>query len=179
MPLALASTIHECPNAQVRMQLGTTGGALACAAEAGRTLGVPALWRGLGATLGRDGVPHGVWFATYEFSKQRLEARHFDSAAATEPAPPIVPISSGAIAATAAWGVGYPFDVIKTRIQGVAGGERVGVNAMARRLLAEAGGHYGRAFYTGFGLKLLRAVPMSAIGFYAYEEAKTMLGGVL
>lgn len=29
-------------------------------------------WKGLGATLLRDGIPHGVWFASYEYAKTEL-----------------------------------------------------------------------------------------------------------
>ena len=38
------------------------GGSMARSAAAlGADLGTPMLWRGLGATLLRDGMPHGVW----------------------------------------------------------------------------------------------------------------------
>ena len=42
----------------------------------------------------------------------------------------------------------------------------------ARALHAEGG---MAAFYSGLGLKLLRAVPMSAVGFFAYEHAMALL----
>lgn len=54
--------------------------------------------KGLTATLLRDGIPHGVWFVSYELSKdylsKRLGERHEDYT---------VPLLSGAFAATAAW----------------------------------------------------------------------------
>jgi len=85
---------------------------------------------------------------------------------------------SGAFAATAAWGVGYPFDIIKTRVQALdsaaAGSlERRSPSMMSacRSLLREAKGDY-RVFYRGIGLKLMRAVPMNALGFFVYEEVK-------
>ena len=72
------------------------------------------LWnRGLTATLLRDGIPHGVWFASYEYCKVELlkagttrsdpshdssstsSAGYYESVA--------VPLVSGAFAATAAW----------------------------------------------------------------------------
>eukprot|EP00984_Skeletonema_dohrnii_P030473 scaffold21998_cov96-Skeletonema_dohrnii-CCMP3373.AAC.1 len=81
-------------------------------------------WRGLGATLLRDGIPHGVWFVSYEFAKVELTKMRNggnnnvmegdDDSTADEIA---IPMLSGAFAATTAWGVGYPFDLIKTRIQ--------------------------------------------------------------
>ena len=33
-------------------------------------------FRGLGSTLLRDGVPHGVWFASYEYFKRKCLERH-------------------------------------------------------------------------------------------------------
>ena len=89
-----------------------------------------------------------------------------------------VPLVSGAFAATAAWVVGYPFDIIKTRVQALdsaagASSDRRGPSMMSacRSLMQEAKGDY-RVFYRGISLKLLRAVPMNALGFFVYEEVK-------
>eukprot|EP00873_Tetraselmis_striata_P003893 jgi/Tetstr1/424157/TSEL_014763.t1 len=145
---------------KIRQQ--TLGGSLAATARSIRTsIGAPALWRGLSATLLRDGMPHGVWFASYEWSKQKMmprtESASQDSA---EAAPPMwVPLTAGAFAATVAWAVGYPFDPIKTRIQAAAaaGGRVPSVSETASDMLRETGGNPLRAFYRGFGLKLARA----------------------
>eukprot|EP00307_Rebecca_sp_RCC1486_P014129 CAMPEP_0119432550 /NCGR_PEP_ID=MMETSP1335-20130426/48009_1 /TAXON_ID=259385 /ORGANISM="Chrysoculter rhomboideus, Strain RCC1486" /LENGTH=317 /DNA_ID=CAMNT_0007458377 /DNA_START=51 /DNA_END=1004 /DNA_ORIENTATION=+ len=165
---------------KVQLQLGRGsarhggGSVLACAHEVYATVGVPAFWRGLSATLLRDGVPHGVWFASYEWSKLGLEEanRRADGVAPAD----AVPLTSGAFAATLAWLVGYPADIIKTRIQGAsmtAGGVPApSVLETARALVREANGNVWRAFYRGFGLKLARAVPMNALSFVVYERAK-------
>jgi solute carrier family 25 carnitine/acylcarnitine transporter 20/29 len=65
-----------------------------------RGLFSPFGWKGLGATLLRDGIPHGVWFASYEFAKNYLDQHiggeaHHDSMT--------IPLMSGAFAATTAW----------------------------------------------------------------------------
>ena len=79
-----------------------------------------------------------------------------------------LPLLSGAFAATCAWGVGYPADVIKTRVQAMnskatdKGG--TSIEAATRSLLREANGDV-RVLYRGIGLKLVRAVPMNALGF--------------
>ncbi|KAK1735755.1 mitochondrial carrier protein [Skeletonema marinoi] len=138
-------------------------------------------WRGLGATLLRDGIPHGVWFVSYEFAKVELTKMRNGSnnnnvmegggdSTADEIA---IPMLSGAFAATTAWGVGYPFDLIKTRIQA---GKSVGIVSTARDIVKES--KDGRAcygLYRGFGLKLLRSIPASAIGFLTYETAAKAL----
>eukprot|EP00538_Stauroneis_constricta_P013503 CAMPEP_0119561536 /NCGR_PEP_ID=MMETSP1352-20130426/17892_1 /TAXON_ID=265584 /ORGANISM="Stauroneis constricta, Strain CCMP1120" /LENGTH=322 /DNA_ID=CAMNT_0007609757 /DNA_START=119 /DNA_END=1087 /DNA_ORIENTATION=+ len=135
-------------------------------------------WRGLSATLLRDGVPHGVWFASYEYSKTVLGEHYQKGTTGQQLA---VPLISGGIAATVAWGVGYPFDLIKTRMQASAVAENVdttsgshgshpkGVIATAKELIAESNGRVVPGLYRGFGLKLARAIPASMIGFVAYE----------
>ncbi|GAX27380.1 hypothetical protein FisN_17Lh238 [Fistulifera solaris] len=122
-------------------------------------------WRGLSATLLRDGIPHGVWFASYEACKDILTPFMGKDNVA-------VPLSSGAVAATVAWAVGYPFDLIKTRQQA---GSNLSVTETASRLIAEADGRVIQGLYSGFRLKLLRAVPASMIGFSVYECVKLQL----
>jgi solute carrier family 25 carnitine/acylcarnitine transporter 20/29 len=151
-------------------------------------------WRGLGATLLRDGIPHGVWFASYEYAKVELTKykqqndinnnnnnnnnNERRSSTSTEDEI-VIPMLSGAFAATTAWGIGYPFDLIKTRIQ--AGTNTGGIIMTAKDIINESsssdnGG--SRAFYglyRGFGLKLIRSIPASAIGFLVYETAAKAL----
>jgi solute carrier family 25 carnitine/acylcarnitine transporter 20/29 len=80
------------------------------------------LWnRGLTATLLRDGIPHGVWFVSYEYCKtimsySSVEKDEDDEASSNNNSDPssssssssfyitvTVPVVSGAFAATAAW----------------------------------------------------------------------------
>ena len=122
-------------------------------------------WRGLSATLLRDGIPHGVWFASYEACRDILiPLMGKDNVA--------VPLGSGAVAATVAWAVGYPFDLIKTRQQA---GNNLTITETAHRLIGEADGRVIQGLYSGFRLKLLRAVPASMIGFSVYEWVKLQL----
>lgn len=129
-------------------------------------------WRGLGATLLRDGLPHGVWFASYEYAKTELtNYRTIDGSEAPEN-DIATPMLAGAFAATTAWGVGYPADLIKTRIQAGSG---KGIVATAKEIVKESGGRPVHGLYKGFSLKLLRAIPASAIGFLTYETAAKYL----
>ena len=165
---------------KVRLQLATMGEVPSTAALTYSLLNVQTFFRGLNATLLRDVVPHGVWFTSYEWSKRKLEQRALDANTAagiatdaTAAAPPLgaaEQLSAGAFAAFAAWVVGYPADLLKTRCQ-MEGGPN-GLMSAARMVYAEGG---VPAFYSGLGLKLLRAVPQSAIGFFAYEECMRLL----
>jgi hypothetical protein len=68
--------------------------------------------------------------------------------------------------------IGYPFDIIKTRIQAASAAEHhnaKGMYATALQLVEEADGRVITGLYRGFGLKLIRAVPASMIGFTTYE----------
>mmetsp|Transcript_27725 Transcript_27725/g.47169 ORF Transcript_27725/g.47169 Transcript_27725/m.47169 type:complete len:297 (-) Transcript_27725:138-1028(-) len=128
-------------------------------------------WRGLGATLLRDGIPHGVWFASYEYAKTELtnynsSTKDDENEASDDIA---IPMLSGAFAATTAWGVGYPADLIKTRIQAGSG---KGIFATGQAIVYESG---VLGLYKGFSLKLFRAIPASAIGFLTYETAAKFL----
>jgi solute carrier family 25 carnitine/acylcarnitine transporter 20/29 len=151
---------------------------------ASRHVTTTSAWRGLGATLVRDGIPHGVWFVAYEECKDLMlaswkvsPADDYDDTAAA-PLPVVVPLVSGAVAATTAWAVGYPADVIKTRIQAAASlstsssSAPLGIFETARLLIAEANGNVWKGLYRGFGLKLVRSVPASMIGFTVYEWVK-------
>mmetsp|Transcript_9406 Transcript_9406/g.10947 ORF Transcript_9406/g.10947 Transcript_9406/m.10947 type:complete len:296 (+) Transcript_9406:149-1036(+) len=123
-------------------------------------------WRGLEATLLRDGLPHGVWFASYEYMKQYLEK--VESIDKTQNSS-FIALFSGAFAAFTAWGVGYPFDIIKTRIQASEGREKSVLDA-TKDLLHESRGRPIATLYRGFSLKLAKAVPSSAINFFIYER---------
>jgi len=130
-------------------------------------------WRGLGATLLRDGIPHGVWFASYEYAKNYLEEENrkvSSPSSKTLHDELTIPLLSGSFAATTAWIVGYPFDLIKTRIQ--ASGSGSSILGTAKDLIRESGGRPILGLYRGFTLKLVRAIPASAIGFVVYEFMK-------
>ena len=128
------------------------------------------LGSGFAATVHRDVIPHGVWFLAYDRAK---------AAFSTENAPaddPTAPVAAGAVAATVAWLVGYPADLLKTRIQGSA--TPLSLSRAARELIAREPPGLGNAvaaLYRGLGLKLLRAVPSSMVNFGVYEWTKGKL----
>ena len=67
------------------------------------------------------------------------------------------------------WGVGYPSaDVIKTRIQSTQ--PQLGICETAVELVNEANGRIFSGLYRGFGLKLVRSIPVSMIGFSLLQQ---------
>lgn len=86
---------------------GGGGGAFALAVGVVRSFGLSGLLsRGLGATMGRDVLPHGVWFATYEWCKQEFSLREGVKASDNGALSVGAQLASGGIAATTAWIVG-------------------------------------------------------------------------
>jgi solute carrier family 25 carnitine/acylcarnitine transporter 20/29 len=142
----------------------------------------PKITAGMGATLLRDGLPHGIWFASYEWCKYMMtrsgSGRSDESSNSSGVYDQmIVPLTSGAFAATLAWVIGYPFDLIKTRIQA---GRAASVwdatvdlitikdPITSQKTYLDTSSAI-RKLWSGLELKLARAVPASAIGFVAYE----------
>jgi hypothetical protein len=72
-------------------------------------------------------------------------------------------------------GVGYPADIIKTRIQATEPHVVKGIFETGLELIAEANGNVFQGLYRGFGLKLVRSIPASMIGFTTYEFAAYQL----
>ena len=204
-PVELIKVAQQCGGGVV--VVGTAAGTAAAAGNGGVTTAATTMsltaacrnviatstaTRGLTATLLRDGIPHGVWFVAYDVCKatmltfnsnnsnnnneQSLILQSAEDAAAV---PVHVSLVSGAVAAAVAWGVGYPADLIKTRIQASSGTAAAGTTTTiletARRIVQEADGRIVAGLYRGFGLKLLRSVPASMIGFTVYEGVKEQM----
>jgi solute carrier family 25 (mitochondrial carnitine/acylcarnitine transporter), member 20/29 len=170
---------------KVSLQCWTTGSASTAQNVATRPW-YPLFTRGLTATLLRDGIPHGVWFVAYDVCKTSLcpelvtTTTDDNTASTTTAVPVLVSLGSGAVAATVAWLVGYPADLIKTRIQAQTLSSSLpsvslGIVGTARLLIAEAHGNVLAGLYRGLGLKLVRAIPSSMIGFTVYEHVKDWL----
>jgi hypothetical protein len=73
--------------------------------------------------------------------------------------------------------VGYPADIIKTRIQASPNNHTMTIMGTAKELIQEANGRVIAGLYKGFGLKLVRSVPASMIGFTTYEWVAEKLRG--
>jgi solute carrier family 25 (mitochondrial carnitine/acylcarnitine transporter), member 20/29 len=129
---------------------------------------------GLNATILRDGIPHGVWFVAYDVTKTAWQQQQQSfSSTSSSTSKYTGPLVAGAVAATVAWGVGYPADLIKTRIQAASSidghNPTTTIRDVARDIIRQSG---YRGLYKGFGLKLVRSIPASMIGFSVYELVK-------
>jgi solute carrier family 25 carnitine/acylcarnitine transporter 20/29 len=137
------------------------------------------LYRGMGVTLWRETPAFGMYFATYDSIKARVESLLEDK---DEHHP--IPSHAHAWAASAlaggisgawTWAIIYPFDVIKSRIQTAPLERRLqkGMWTVARDIVEENGWKY---MFRGLGVTLARAFPVNAIIFPVYEFVLLQLG---
>lgn len=155
-------------------------------------------WRaplqGLVPTIIRELPAYAGQFFVYEgylrWMSERRARAHFSThsrahAAAGTPMPPAPTITTadqllaGGLSGVAAWGVSYPLDVIKTRVQSLPVGLPRPAWAARHWLLPDDGflsvgrhilRHEGMAgFWRGFGPCIIPAFPANALGFVVYE----------
>ncbi len=148
--------------------------------------GAVGLFRGMFATLLRDGPTFGVYFTSYNHVKEITEAwaapRGWSEAGggggggAAEVLQRRWPtLLAGGVAGALSWAVALPADVVKSNIQAARMDKPavdLGWLATARRVHAEGG---ARAFFRGFVPCIVRSVPVNAITFMVMEETKTQL----
>jgi solute carrier family 25 carnitine/acylcarnitine transporter 20/29 len=133
----------------------------------------------MGVTLWRETPAFGMYFATYDTIKARVE-NLLEDKDDHHPIPThahawAASALAGGISGAWTWAIIYPFDVIKSRIQ-TAPLERhlqKGMWTVARDIVRENGWQY---MFRGLGVTLVRAFPVNAIIFPVYEFVLLQLG---
>lgn len=106
-----------------------------CIRQITATSGLTGLYRGQVPTMLREFGSYGVWFSVYEYliSKLGTSSCYFGHNQRTQGSASEMPkwkvASCGALTDIILWGVNYPFDVIKSKMQanGVGSKQRYGV----------------------------------------------------
>ena len=122
------------------------------------------LFQGLSATFYRETPGFAIYFATYNFLKEKTlqkksEINLFES------------FTYGALAGSSAWVFIYPQDRIKTHMQALK--DRKITFGEGFREILQDGGYKG--FYRGFHYALMRAIPLHATAFMTMEMCKKYL----
>ena len=141
--------------------------------------GITGLYRGMCVTLWRDTPAFGMYFATYDAAKDRVELM-LEEGDGRHPIPShahawAASALAGGMSGAFTWAIIYPFDVIKTRIQTspLDTEKRRGMVDVARDIARE---HGWRHMFRGLGVTLARAFPVNAIIFPVYEAVLMQLG---
>ena len=157
---------------KTRLQLDSQGsrrnqryrGPWDCVRAIAREEGFRGLFRGYGATLLRDSPGFGFYFAVYEYFVMVLPSLAGGDATRDTP---WVRLCAGGTGGIAAWLFSYPFDVVKSRMQG----DGVGDSRRYKNMLDCFRKSYregGLVLFTrGLGPTLARAFPVNAVTFYA------------
>jgi len=175
---ANASIAIPAEHLRIRMQIQKSDGVTAlqyrssmdCARQIYRAHGIQGIFKGTNITLMRESLSVGLYFLTYEAVLRRLlkpgQERSELGAAKL--------MGAGALAGYAFWIVGFPLDLLKTKIQtdNLSNPTYKSIIQCAKRT-HEQGGIAG--FYRGMLPCILRAGPVNAGCFLAYETMLTYL----
>lgn len=137
-----------------------------------RTRGFRGLYSGWGITLCREVPSVGVYFASYYKLKNRIKDLTNGRQTITE-------VMAGGIAGMLSWTVSIPFDIVKTRQQ--IQNFELAHNTKPITALTIASEVWQKEGVAGFGRGafplVLRAFPVNAVSFFAYERISDILYG--
>ena len=143
-----------------------------CVRRTVRDEGVSRLYRGHVGTILRECPGNVAWFLGYEGTCRMATPAGGHRKDLSAP----VLCAAGAVAGMLYWGVPFPADVIKSKIQtgthGLPKGQPVTILNVAKQIYKteRLGG-----FYRGCGITVARAAPGNAILFLTYEEVHRWL----
>lgn len=178
-----AACIIVCPIELIRSRLQVQSsisplytGPVDCAVKVMRKNGPAALFKGMGSTILRDVPAYVAQFYVYEGTKKLLtpKGQTVNDLGAAEL------MFSGALAGIVGWFATYPIDIIKSRLQ-VERSNRYKQNRYfpdggfldCWKTLYRSDGW--RGFYKGLAPCMVRAVPVGAGAFWAYESCSRFL----
>lgn len=152
------------------MQVDRSSGSYA--ATIARVRAAKGLTHGWTSTTLRETSFYGIYFASYEAAKRLwADATGCES---SEQVGALGQVTAGGIAGVAGWGISYPTDIIKTRIQGKGHVKDANTSLIhVTRSLVQK--HGWQSLYRGLGATLLRAFPVNGATFLAYEFASKWL----
>mmetsp|Transcript_254 Transcript_254/g.502 ORF Transcript_254/g.502 Transcript_254/m.502 type:complete len:366 (+) Transcript_254:66-1163(+) len=137
------------------------------------------LYRGMGVTLWRETPAFGMYFAVYDTIKDRveslLEEKDDDHPIPSHAHAWAASALAGGISGASTWGIIYPFDVIKSRMQ-TSPLERhlqKGMWTVGSDIIRNHGFNH---MFRGLGVTLVRAFPVNAIIFPVYEFVLMQIG---
>ncbi|PKA63471.1 Mitochondrial arginine transporter BAC2 [Apostasia shenzhenica] len=163
---------------KIRLQLQMTGhrqsrgnsqGPLTIANTILKSEGLRGIYRGFLITILRDSPAHGVYFWTYEYTREKMHPRcrkNGDEKFGTM-------LFAGGLAGVASWVFCYPLDLVKSRLQAQSNPPRYnGIIDCFKKSVREEG--YS-VLWRGLGAAVTRAFVVNGAIFSAYELALRFL----
>ncbi|CAN3373754.1 hypothetical protein DIURU_005784 [Diutina rugosa] len=130
--------------------------------------GITSVYKGTVATLCRDGPGSAVYFATYEYLKEKLSSKDSDSLSLG------AICTAGGFAGVAMWLVVFPVDTIKSLQQ--SSPNKVSMAQAYKQIMSTKG---VAGFFPGVGPALARSFPANAATFLGVELARKFLDSVI
>eukprot|EP00933_Yihiella_yeosuensis_P062676 TRINITY_DN6565_c0_g6_i1.p1 TRINITY_DN6565_c0_g6~~TRINITY_DN6565_c0_g6_i1.p1 ORF type:complete len:330 (+),score=37.16 TRINITY_DN6565_c0_g6_i1:52-990(+) len=145
-------------------------GPLDCILRTVKAEGVTGLWRGNMSTLAREVPGNMAWFGVYEGVMRIVQTIHGHER--KKDVPLYYSALGGSCAGVAYWGVPYPADTVKSKIQTDSRFHGQSFASVFRTVVKEEG---VAGLYKGCAITCIRAVPSHALIFYFYEVANRFL----
>lgn len=161
---AIPTTLVAAPFERVKVMMQVADGKKssmgAVIAEMYKTGGIRSIFKGSAATLARDGPGSALYFATYEYLKQKLSTPGKDLSLGA------ISIAGG-FAGVSMWLGVFPIDTIKSTQQ--SSNVNISISQATKQIYAKGG---IKAFFPGVGPALARSFPANAATFVGVEVAK-------
>ncbi|XP_059617115.1 congested-like trachea protein [Phlebotomus argentipes] len=147
-------------------------GMIDCAKQLYKEGGIRSIYKGSFATLLRDVPASGLYYLTYEYTKDKVEQKMGSEGGVGL----LGTIFAGGMAGIANWAIGMPADVLKSRLQTAPEGTyKNGIRDVFAELMRREG---PLALYKGVTPVMLRAFPANAACFCGFEAFMKFLNFV-
>ncbi|XP_075041739.1 mitochondrial carnitine/acylcarnitine carrier protein-like [Mixophyes fleayi] len=157
--------------AQANSLLKPFSGPVDCARQLYRKQGIRSLYRGTILTLLRDIPATGMYFMSYEWTKEMMS----QGKSVSDLSVPRI-LFAGGVAGVCNWLVAIPMDVMKSRFQTAPSNRYRGLLDVLREVLRDEG---PRGLYRGFTAAMLRAFPANAACFLGFEISMKFLNWLI
>lgn len=160
---AIPTTLVAAPFERVKVMMQIQSGKSSMGsviAEMYRTGGIRSIFKGSVATLARDGPGSALYFATYEYVKEKLSTPGKDLSLGA------ISIAGGCAGVSMWLGV-FPIDTIKSTQQ--SSNANISIVTATKNIYAKGG---IKGFFPGVGPALARSFPANAATFVGVELAK-------
>lgn len=139
-----------------------------------KVLGSGNIFQGLSATFYRETPGFAIYFATYNYLKEKRNSLFLEYCFHKDDVPDITSLEAftfGGLSGCSAWLFIYPQDRIKTHVQACRD-KKMGFHDGLKEVLKDGG---YRGLYRGFHFALMRAIPLHATAFMTMELCKKYL----